>query len=668
MLFILTAALMADAQTLFDSFDDGNFSSAPAWSGDDANWTIVANSDAAAGAVGSNTLRLNVGTSVSGTQYLSAAITSWGSNQEWGFWVGRRNQAFTASNQMHIWLYANEANLKSPTVDGYRLVIGDNSGDDEIALQAVTDGAPSAILTSAQAIPNGLTDFGFLIRVTRSISGNFELFTSTLPTSNGTGAVSTAIPNATNANISQGTANNTLYTPSGTGYVGVVASHTTGLDARQAVELDQIYFTASSPDIIITGGPLSFGNIEIGKVSAEQTYSVSGTGLSGNITITAPTHFQISTTSGAGFSSSLTLTPTSGTVSGTTIYVRMSPSAAGNISGVITHTSAGASQEDVAVSGTGVVAPVCTISDDFTDNNFTSAPSWTGNTTDFAVISSATIPNGSATTDGAYLASNASAGNAALTTSSAITSEWRFSLATPSFSPSDNNYFGVILMSDVALTGDITATSWNGYYLRIGDNAPGTDKMKLYRRTGMTSTLIGEFPASPSFSASALSGGLNLRITRDPSTGEFEVFYSSGFLYGAVPTVSAGKLTDATHSTSTYFGVFQRFNNPGTDKRIYFDHLCAFERAYVWLPVSGVADWTNASNWSPPRTSPANSDILLFNRGGASVASNIPTSETVRQIHISNNTQVSLRAAGISGASLTISGAPGDDFVVESRV
>jgi hypothetical protein len=122
-----------------------------------------------------------------------------------------------------------------------------------------------------------------------------------------------------------------------------------------------ISFAPSAPSsvITITGVTTAF-NTEAGIASAEQSYTVEGTGLSAGITITAPTGYDISTTSGSGFAASLTLPQTSGTVSLTTIYVRLKGTSVGTPSGNITHTSSGAVPQNVAVSGTVVptTAPV----------------------------------------------------------------------------------------------------------------------------------------------------------------------------------------------------------------------------------------------------------------------------------------------------------------------
>ncbi|MCC6462712.1 MAG: VCBS repeat-containing protein, partial [Saprospiraceae bacterium] len=260
-LLALTAS-SADAQTLYDSFADGDFTASPVWGGNTSDWQIVANSDAAAGATGSQTLRLN-GPVTAGTRYLSSQASAWGSCQEWGFWVGRRAQAFTAANQMYIWLYANESNLTSATVDGYRLAIGDDSGTDEIRLEYVVNGAVSAtVITSSGALTNGLTDVGFLLRVGRSSAGVWTLFSSVLPTANGTGAIATNTPSSANASVSQGSGTHNTLVPATNGYLGVAALHSTATDARATAELDQVYF---SPDPSVALGTYPNATVNAGQ-------------------------------------------------------------------------------------------------------------------------------------------------------------------------------------------------------------------------------------------------------------------------------------------------------------------------------------------------------------------------------------------------------------------
>jgi hypothetical protein len=111
---------------------------------------------------------------------------------------------------------------------------------------------------------------------------------------------------------------------------------------------------------ISTTSLTNFGLIAIGNTSAQQTYSVSASGLTADLVITAPTGYQVSTTSGGPYSSSVSITPVSGTVSTTAIYVVFAPGSAGVLSGNITNASTGATTMNVAVTGTGIDKPVIT--------------------------------------------------------------------------------------------------------------------------------------------------------------------------------------------------------------------------------------------------------------------------------------------------------------------
>src|SRR5436190_1963593 len=54
---------------------------------------------------------------------------------------------------------------------------------------------------------------------------------------------------------------------------------------------------------------------------------------------------------------------------------------------------------------------------------------------------------------------------------------------------------------------------------------------------------------------------------------------------------------------------------------------------YVWRQ-SVKGDWQAASSWTPARSTPAPSDILLFNIGGTMTATNVPT-EAIAQLIVS---------------------------------
>jgi gliding motility-associated-like protein len=85
---------------------------------------------------------------------------------------------------------------------------------------------------------------------------------------------------------------------------------------------------------------------------AIQQFTVSGSNLTAPVTATAPTGFEVSLTIGSGYGKSVTLNQSAGNLSNTTIYIRSAAGdAAGNISGNVILSSAGAANQSVGVSG-----------------------------------------------------------------------------------------------------------------------------------------------------------------------------------------------------------------------------------------------------------------------------------------------------------------------------
>lgn len=106
-------------------------------------------------------------------------------------------------------------------------------------------------------------------------------------------------------------------------------------------------YTGAAIPTIAASGTLSAFNTSVGTPSAAQSYTLQGLNLTQNISVTAPAGFEISSDNET-FTSTLSLAPSyNGSV-----YVRLTGTTLGEYSGDITHTSAGATQVDKAVSGT----------------------------------------------------------------------------------------------------------------------------------------------------------------------------------------------------------------------------------------------------------------------------------------------------------------------------
>jgi len=155
----------------------------------------------------------------------------------------------------------------------------------------------------------------------------------------------------------------------GTIYVrlsGASAGNFSGNIAHTSTGADPVNLAVSgtvqnpTPTITLTGTLNNFSTTP-GTPSATQSYSVEGVYLTGNISIAAPTGFEISLSQTEGFTGSLQLTPASGIVAVTSIYVRMTGAEAGAFSGDISHSSAGATTQNMAVNGNVATAPTATV-------------------------------------------------------------------------------------------------------------------------------------------------------------------------------------------------------------------------------------------------------------------------------------------------------------------
>ncbi len=241
----LIIAIGSNAQ-LVDSFTDGNFTANPVWSGDTGNWIVKTNSSSgpAGSSNNSKTVRMKALGSFAGVEYLSTPFSVWGTSQTWGFYIGRRGANYSNNNKVYIWLYADQANLENPTINGYRIRIG-QTGDDQLHLEAVTNGVGITILSSGFITANH--DFGIDVVVERTAAGSWTLKSSPLPASNGTGTTALDDP-LTAASIVWGVTTDNTWSPSGAGYVGIVGHHTAGSSARKAIEFDQFSLTTLSSD------------------------------------------------------------------------------------------------------------------------------------------------------------------------------------------------------------------------------------------------------------------------------------------------------------------------------------------------------------------------------------------------------------------------------------
>jgi gliding motility-associated-like protein len=134
----------------------------------------------------------------------------------------------------------------------------------------------------------------------------------------------------------------------------IIADIPAKLNATGGVSFD----CSNTQPTISTTGTFSMFSTCTNTASATQSITISGSYLSDNIAITAPAGFEVSTSAGSGFGTTATLSQSGGNVSSTPIYIRITASATGTISGILSCTSTGASASTYTLTGTVNTLPV----------------------------------------------------------------------------------------------------------------------------------------------------------------------------------------------------------------------------------------------------------------------------------------------------------------------
>ena len=272
----------------------------------------------------------------------------------------------------------------------YIIVAADNWNP---AMTGSADLTGNAVIVSDVAVPTitsatyDIVSGSFVVTGTNllNLSGATNDIDVTKLTFTGQGASTfTLTSNTTNVEITNGTSFtvslgatdktsiNALLNKNGTSSIGgttyiltAAEDWNAGADPAEVIaDLTGNGITVSNVATITTTGTLAALTTIYATASSNTSFSVSGTSLTNDITFTAPTGFEVSVSTTSGFGNSVTLTQTSGTVSITTVYVRLksnSTVAGSPYSGDVTCTSTNAQTVNVATVSSTVTALGLTI-------------------------------------------------------------------------------------------------------------------------------------------------------------------------------------------------------------------------------------------------------------------------------------------------------------------
>ena len=192
------------------------------------------------------------------------------------------------------------------------------------------------------------------------------------------------------------------------------------------------------------------------------------------------------------------------------------------------------------------------LTESFTDGDITTSPAWGGGLTDFTVNPAFQLQSNNSIVNSTYYLSTAS--------TLATTAQWEF-YHQISFNPSSANYTDVFL---TASASDLTATTTNGYFVRIGNTA---DEIALYRKDGAVVTKIID----------GVDGTLNtsnnimkIKVVRN-AVNQFTLnrdLTGTGNSY-----FTEGVVTDVTYTTSAFFGILIKQSTASFFQRHFFDDI-----------------------------------------------------------------------------------------------
>ena len=190
------------------------------------------------------------------------------------------------------------------------------------------------------------------------------------------------------------------------------------------------------------------------------------------------------------------------------------------------------------------------VTDDFSDGDFTTNPTWSGTTADFIVNTSQQLQ-----------LNNTVAATSQLTTTHNLpdlnAKEWRIWVK-QSFSPSSSNYGRVYLTAD---NSDLTLVQ-NGYYLQFGE-ANAIDAIRLFKIQGGVSTQL----CAGIDGQIANSFATRVRVKRD-ALGNWSLFAD---LTGGQNFILQGTASDPGSLTGAHFGILDVYTSSNANKFFYDD-------------------------------------------------------------------------------------------------
>ena len=188
--------------------------------------------------------------------------------------------------------------------------------------------------------------------------------------------------------------------------------------------------------------------------------------------------------------------------------------------------------------------------DDFSDGDFTTNPTWIGDTMNFQINNDGMLQSNGSTS---------SADTLVLAASNFIMNnvEWRFFMKLDFNPTSSTNYVKIYLVSD----SPELKSSLNGYFLRIGETGQ-SDTLELFRQSGNSVTKI--LTGLTAFNSTTQA---SIKVTLDTS-GNWSLYVDPN---GGTNYIYEGSAIDNVHVSTGYFGVYCKYSTTSRFNQYFFD-------------------------------------------------------------------------------------------------
>ncbi len=196
------------------------------------------------------------------------------------------------------------------------------------------------------------------------------------------------------------------------------------------------------------------------------------------------------------------------------------------------------------------------VNDDFSDNDFTSNPTWSGDDSQFTVNAAQQLQLNSTGTDQSYVSTSFSS-------TTLNNREWRFYVR-QDFAGSASNQSRIYFASEGAASGYLGtgSASVTGYYLQIGEALSG-DVVRVFKDNGATTTEIAVCTTNISSGAD-----LGIKITRDNSAN-WQVMLDAA---GGTNYILEASFNDNSYATASDFSFVCSYTSSNADA-FFFDDI-----------------------------------------------------------------------------------------------